>query len=230
MKGTALQAASIYKNYTSDNNASILIFDTKGLINHVNESFCRLSGYKKDEILGQNDTILNSQNQSDTYVNSIYHSLNNGDIWHDKLQNKTKNGVSYWVDRTIIPFLDPEGKTEMYVNIYVDITSQEELSNSFESSTFAIDKHSIIAKTDNKGLITYVNENFCKISGYTKEELIGKNHNLLNSGHKPKSYWKEMYQTISTGNIWQDEVKNKSKDGEYYWVNTHDCTPYRQRW
>ena len=220
MKGTALQAASIYKNYTSDNNASILMFDTAGLIKHVNDSFCRLSGYKKDELLGKNDSILNSQNQTKTYLDSIYQSLNSGNIWHDKLQNKTKKGILYWVDRTIIPFLDTEGKIEMFVNIYVDITSQEELSHSFQNSTFAIDKHSIIAKTDNKGLITYVNENFCKISGYSKEELIGKNHNLLNSGNKPKNYWKEMYKTISTGNIWQDEVKNKSKDGNYYWVNT----------
>ena len=218
MRGTALQAVEIYKEYTTKNNTGIIIFDAIGLIDYVNETFCKLSGYTKEELIGQNEKVFNSDNQSDRYLKSLNQALNEGNIWHDKLKNKTKNGFVYWVDRTIIPFLDSDGKTEMNVNIYVDITHEEELNITHE--TFAIDQHSIIAKTDHRGLITYVNDNFCKISGYSKEELIGQNHNLLNSGNKEKSYWKEMYKVISRGYIWNDEVKNKNKKGEYYWVDT----------
>ncbi|MDC0932776.1 PAS domain S-box protein [Arcobacteraceae bacterium] len=220
MKGTALKAASIYKQYTSDHSTCIIIFETSGLISYANDTFCKLSGYSREELIGHDETILNSNNQSKSYIKSVYEALNNGNIWHDKLKNKTKNGTYYWVDRTIIPFLDSEGKTEMYVNIYVDITHKKESSENFVNDTFAIDQNSIIAKTDNTGTITYVNDNFCDITGYLKEELIGQNHRLLNSDNKPKSYWKKMYQTISSGNIWQDEVKNKTKDGHYYWVDT----------
>jgi diguanylate cyclase (GGDEF)-like protein/PAS domain S-box-containing protein len=220
MKGTALKAASIYKQYTSDNSTCILIFEKSGLISYSNDTFCKLSGYKKDELIGQDEKILNSSNESISYLKSINKALNHGNIWHDKLKNKTKNGTYYWVDRTIIPFLDKNGNLEMYVNIYVDITHQQESSEDFINDTYIIDQHSIIAKTDHTGLITYVNDNFCDITGYSKEELIGQNHNLLNSQNKPKSYWKDMYQTISKGNIWQDEVKNISKKGHYYWVDT----------
>lgn len=220
MKGTALQAASIYKKYTSDTNPSIVIFDISGFISYVNGTFCKMSGYSKEELIGQDYTILNSINQSSAYLNSIKDTLNNGNIWHDTLENKTKENNSYFVERTIIPFLDAKGKTEMYLNIYVEVTSKEEIADSLYDNTFEIDKHSIIAKTDKKGSITYVNDNFCKISGYDRDELMGKNHRILNSFNQPKSYWENMYETISKGNIWQDEVKNIAKDGSYYWVDT----------
>jgi len=219
MQGTALQAASIYKNYDSNQNAGIIIFDVSGSINYVNENFCELCGYNQDELIGQDNKILNLTNQSDMYLVSMHEQLNNGNIWSDELKSKSKNGEYYWAERSIIPFLNNDGKIEMFVNIYIDITQTKESGNNF-SNSFEIDHHSIIAKTDNKGNITYVNNNFCKLSGYSKEELIGQNHRLLNSHNKDKSYWKDMYQIISQGNIWKDEVKNKNKEGNFYWVDT----------
>ena len=83
-----------------------------------------------------------------------------------------------------------------------------------------MEQHSIIAFTDIKGSITYANDKFCKISGYSEEELIGQNHSILNSGNQSSEYWQDMYEILKTEGIWQDEVKNKRKDGEYYWVDT----------
>jgi diguanylate cyclase (GGDEF)-like protein/PAS domain S-box-containing protein len=220
MKGTALQAAIIYKKYLSKDNFSIMIFDIYGCINYVNDNFCKLCGYSKEELIGQNNLILGSTNQSKSYLTLIDKALKKGDIWHDKLKIQDKDGQYYKVDRTIIPFLDPDDKKEMYVNIYAEITDENEILNSLYSDTFAIDQHSVITKTDKAGTIIYANDNFCKISGYSKEELIGQNHSLLNSGNQPKSYWQNMYNVISEGNIWQDKVKNKNKDGYYYWVDT----------
>jgi len=85
---------------------------------------------------------------------------------------------------------------------------------------YAIDAHVIVGITNVKGDITYVNDKFSEISGYTKEELLGKNHRLLNSGNQSSDYWKEMYAVVSTGGIWQDEVCNMAKDGSVYWVDT----------
>ena len=85
---------------------------------------------------------------------------------------------------------------------------------------YAMDQHSIVATTDIKGTITDVNEKFCDISGYDRDELIGQNHRILNSGNQPKDYWRQMYLTVSSGQVWRDEVLNKAKGGEYYWVDT----------
>ena len=220
MKGTALQAATIYQQYESDHKSCIVIINTDGTINYANDNFCRLSGYSKEELIGFNHKMLNFNKQSKSYLISIYKAIRQGHIWHDEIKNKSKDGHYYWVDRTIIPFFDSEGKPQMYVTIQTDITHQKELANTLSTQTFAIDQHSIIAKTDIEGSITYVNDKFIQVSGYSREELIGQNHRILNSNNKPKSYWKEMYQAMQQGEIWQDEVKNKAKDGRYYWVDT----------
>lgn len=83
----------------------------------------------------------------------------------------------------------------------------------------ALDASSIVAMTDKKGLIIYANENFSKISKYSFEELIGKDHRLVNSGYHPASYMKEMWATITKGEIWRGEFRNRSKDGTIYWVD-----------
>lgn len=90
---------------------------------------------------------------------------------------------------------------------------------------FAVDQASIIAITNNRGVITYANQKFCEISKYKMDELIGQDHKILNSGHHPKDFFKNMWKTIGTGHIWTGEIKNKAKDGSYYWVNT-TIVPY----
>lgn len=84
----------------------------------------------------------------------------------------------------------------------------------------AVSEVAIIAHTDNRGKITFANENFCKISGYKIEELHNKDHRILNSGFHGKEFFKEMYSTVKAGKIWRAEVRNRRKDGTYYWVDT----------
>ena len=93
-------------------------------------------------------------------------------------------------------------------------------SEGFDHLKSAIDEAAIVAITDKNGIITYVNRKFCEISQYSSAELIGKTHQIINSHFHSKEFFIQMWQTISQGTVWEGEIRNRAKDGSYYWVNT----------
>ncbi|ATF11671.1 EAL domain-containing protein [Brevibacillus sp. HB1.2] len=102
---------------------------------------------------------------------------------------------------------EKDGELNMVVNELADVK-------------YALDQSTILAITDHKGIILRANEQFCRISKYERSELIGKDHRILNSGYHPKGFFKEMWSCIRSGQVWRGEIRNRAKDGSYYWVDT----------
>lgn len=98
--------------------------------------------------------------------------------------------------------------------------SKLELLRFLEAYQMAIDESIICSVTDTKGVIVYVNKKFCEVSKYQEEELIGKNHRILNANYHAGTFFREMWQTISAGEMWRNEVKSIAKDGTYFWQDS----------
>lgn len=113
-----------------------------------------------------------------------------------------------------------EEKDAEIILLRKEIENLKELNHQYARKIDALNEVSIIAFTDPKGKITYVNNKFCQISGYKRQELIGKDHRILNSGFHSKEFFKNMWSTISAGKIWRAQIRNKNKNGGYYWVDT----------
>lgn len=118
------------------------------------------------------------------------------------------SGVSIWY------FIHKQNKARIANEVF----EEQKFYNQIIS---AVDKLAAISIADHEGNIVFANENFCEISGYTQNELIGANYKILNSGHHDKNFFRQLWQTVKSGNSWRNEVRNKRKDGQFYWVDTY---------
>ncbi len=136
------------------------------------------------------------------------------------------NKEEFWYAVKFTPVVGQHNKVTGVVMMIENITDRKlneiALQRSLKEISdykFALDESSIVSITNPKGTITYVNANFCKISKFSEDELLGTNHNIVNSGFHPKAFFRDLWNTIASGKIWKGEIRNKAKDGSYYWVD-----------
>jgi PAS domain S-box-containing protein len=243
--------------------------DLYGNIIFVNDTFCTVSKYTKEELLGQNHRMLKSGQQAEELFVVLWQTVSAGETWKGLIKNRAKDGSFYWIEMTITPFLDATYKPYKYVSVNFDITQQvqqqQELYKAYQRISVAeqelvlkedeqerlfkyartaqlelngrisaLNNAALVSETDIEGNITFANPNFCKLSQYELIELLGANHRILKSGFHPDAMFEELWQTISTGKPWRGKIKNRAKDGSHYWVQTaitpildHDNKPYK---
>ncbi|UCZ53956.1 EAL domain-containing protein [Bacillus shivajii] len=212
----------------------ILITNKDGTIMYVNDHLCKSLKYKRTQLIGQNINILYPTSYSHVFFKKIHITINKKNIWRGEMTLSTEDGNHFSLHTTVVPLINEERNIDQYISIGIDINNQYKsghtLTRALDKLTqshkelmdikYALDESTIIAITDQKGVITYVNNTFCEISKYRRNELIGQNLRMLNSNYHSKQFFNDLWQTIGRGDIWRGEVRNLAKDGTYYWVYT----------
>jgi PAS domain S-box-containing protein len=206
----------------------ILIADRESYYIDANPSMCRLLGYSREELIGTHASSIIIQHGPDHTGQGLTGGKTSG--VHDReWQLRRKDGSVFAAE--VIATVMPDGNMMAMVR---DVTERklaeatlaktlietERVNREITFQNFALDQHAIVAVTDRAGRITYANDKFCQISGYSRAELIGQDHRIVNSGFHSKAFFKELYATIAGGSVWRGEIRNRAKDGHIYWVDT----------
>ncbi len=198
-----------------------------GVITDWNHAAEQMFGYAAAEMVGRPINLLLPPDRQNEERLVLERMLDGECIARFETVRRRKDGRLIEVSLTASPIRNPQGKIVGASKIVRDITERKladkKLSVLLAEVTnlrTALDEHAIVAITDQTGKITQANDKFCQISKYSRDELLGQDHRIINSGHHPKAFFHEMWSTIAHGRPWHGEIMNRAKDGSYYWVDS----------
>ncbi len=214
VKNSELWFRSIWENSKD----GMRLLDSTGIIIDVNEAYCQLIQYKREELIGQpftviyDDTVMNKTDMQQKFVNEF--NTGESDVLRESdVTLQSGQEMFLQVTNSLISL----GNRKVLLSIFRDMTDRNLIEEKLKLRSSALNAAANgIIITDKNGIIEWVNPAVSKLTGYTKEEIIGKNPNILKSGVQGTNFYQELWKTIESGQVWFGEIINKRKDGSLY--------------
>ena len=215
------------QRFAMDQHAIVSMTDTDGNILYVNDKFCGISGYSRGELLGQNHRIINSGYHPIEFFSVMWKTIAAGRVWHGEICNKNKQGQQYWVDATIVPFLDRSNRPYQYIAIRTEITGRKKMAEKIATSerqyrNVVNSLIEVVFRADRDGVWTFLNPAWTAITGFSVKETIGKNFIDFIYPHDraaARSRFVEMMAGSAT--FTKHEVRYLTRDDSYRWIEVY---------
>ncbi|MEN8179029.1 MAG: EAL domain-containing protein [Pseudomonadota bacterium] len=196
----------------------VLITDKKGIIEYANPAFEKATGFSLDELISRTPNILFSGCHDDAFYRNMWETICSGHAFRGTVTNQCKDGKIYFEEKTITPLIDASGAITHFVSTGKDVTDHIRREEELRTLSMAVEQSvNTIIVTNLQGEIEYVNNHFCEISGYAREEVVGRKSNIVKSNQHSESFFQDMWAILLTGKVWQGEICNRTKRGDLYW-------------
>lgn len=203
----------------------IIIIDTNFNVRMWNKGAEETFWWKESEVIGQPYPII-PDSEKNKFIKMHSLIINGESLVEIEAKRQRKDGTLLHTIIKTFPWIDGSGHIIGSIAVIKDVTEQKKNEQrlaltlkKLKDFQYALDASATVTITDIDGKILYANDRFCEISKFTRDELIGKTHHLVNSGYHSRDYFQKMWETITEGKVWNGEVRNKTKDGEIWWAN-----------